>query len=152
MQAESLAGKIDFRNYEMIFSSPALRAWQTATILSEKSGLEIIILDNLNFVRFEKEKLEALSAALEASGLNWAKFWMACGHSGLETPLEYLQRLKAALCGVYGRNYDSVLAVAHGETVLAMRMLIGMAIGEAFSIVPEYARLYEFQIEENMLK
>ena len=117
-QAEEVAKEIKKINPEMIFSSPVLRAKQTAEIIANKLGLKVIIDERLR----ERGLGELNGRSVLQEGEHW-KLRLARSLQevkGLESWDSLKARMLDFLNYVSRLNYKSVVAVSHYDPIRAL--------------------------------
>jgi broad specificity phosphatase PhoE len=115
-QVEELAKKLEGKEIEMIFSSPRLRAKETAEILENKLECQLqIIYDlcerNAYGILTGMKKEEAKSKHLEQ--VNLLGRYDSCV-DGAEPYEELLQRVKKVFEDVINSSFETVAIVSHG--------------------------------------
>lgn len=151
-QAELVAQRLDGHPIEAIYASDLKRAWETASIISEKCGLEISpeprlrelkfgILEGLTFEEAEEKYPEMISAWLE--DFNHTP-------QGAETIDQFHARI-VSLLEHLKRNHEGqvVLLVGHGGSLSeVLRVVLGLSRQKRWYIEMENASLSEVSISE----
>ena len=120
-QAEDLSLKLSGKNIEVIFSSPLTRAMQTAQKVSQKTGADLVVKNDLRECFYGKaEAVE--SCVLEAKYpdvfKNWhnPNFW-DIRFKGGESKSEVLHRVLNVLESLTLLSFDNFGVAIHGGTM-----------------------------------
>lgn len=125
-QVKELGKSGKLAKFKWMFASPALRALNTALILSDYTGLTPITLADLSFVRIDRKILGDLATAVQNTEFHkWPTLWIKTRWGGLETPEAFMERIRLALreitCLCKG---DDVLIIAHKEVFWAIVAIV----------------------------
>ncbi len=139
-QAEKLREKIKEIEFDIIYCSPLLRARHTADIINSKN--KEIIIDN----RLEERKhgtLEGKPIACTNREIYWS-YPTDIRYGTEETVQSLLERVKDFLNELKGKDYNSVLVVAHKG--------ISRAFHAYFDGIPEDGKLLRLGLENAEIK
>ena len=153
-QAHEVADKIDAYNVNSLYSSPVIRAVQTAQIISNKIGKDNIIEEN--FREIEMGPWEGLSEEkiTELYPLEWGiwqKFPVSLNLPGRETLNELLHRVLTGVSKIHDNNIDqTVVVVTH---VAIIRVLLLWHAQRSLNLYKQVyvpnAEIFEVNIETN---
>lgn len=122
-QAEALASLIGSRHPARCFSSPLLRARQTAEAISRSTGLDVEIdhdLREVDFGRWEARTFEEISAAWPGDVSRWAEMPEDFSFPGGESISGFSARVRRAADRMAADPAEVVVAVTHGGMVRGM--------------------------------
>jgi probable phosphoglycerate mutase len=125
-QAEAIASRLASSPdaIEHLYSSPLLRAWQTALPIGEHLGLEPVShkgLREIDFGRVSGLTLESFRETMPAVFAQWQdRKDLTFRFPGGEQRLAFYQRVGQALDGIAARHpWARVAVIAHGGTIRA---------------------------------
>lgn len=139
-QAALAAELLALKNIKRIYTSPILRAKQSAAIVEKRLGIEPVVLDEIR--EFSVGELEGrpISGEAEATFMRLMLQWITGNSSekipGGENHLEIIGRMKKAIDIVVSENHvGEVLLVSHGGflTMTLPFLCSGIDIREFFS-------------------
>ena len=139
-QAEDLRDKIKLIDYDIVISSPLLRAKHTAEIINANNK-EIITDDRLQ--ERIHGSLEGVSCSLVERDEQW-NYYSKKRFGTAETTVELCERVKEFLDELKTKDYKSVLIVAHSG--------VSKAFYVYFNGVPEDGRLLDLGIKNAEIK
>jgi broad specificity phosphatase PhoE len=118
-QAEELAWRLRGERIDAVFSSPLLRATETAHILKGNRRSPLIVDDRLGEVRWGR--FEGKCFASPAGALAMCLLYLDCEAFGIESPRRVRERVVSFLESLAGSKYRSVLVVTHGLPIVIAR-------------------------------
>jgi len=137
------------RNISAIYSSPILRAVQSATIISIGLVRAFETHPLIQDISVEPGQNLVLAAEKIYSGeKSFAEYWIE-GLPGIETPAQYIGRIRQAINQIkqWHKPGETILLVCHGETIWAlMTILQRIPIEEAVKTDVGYAQIFEFKV------
>ncbi len=116
-QAHILAERLSHINFDILVSSPFVRTYETAKIISEKTHREIILNDLIIERKRPSEQIGQLKSSESniQSELEYAKAFVENKkYKDGESFEEIRDRAKQALEFLDGQDYDSAVVVTHG--------------------------------------
>jgi broad specificity phosphatase PhoE len=121
-QARQLANELTDKNIEIIFTSPRIRARETADILKSVLNTEVRVIENLR----ERNHYGILSGMVKAEAqkkypeeTEKVKNYKTCA-SGGEDYNSLLERIKPVLSEIFNSGFKTVVAVTHGGVIRAI--------------------------------
>ena len=121
VQAQDLARELKFFSVKYIYSSPLIRARQTAEAIGEQCGVEIKVEEGFNNIelgswegRFKKEIAELYPKEWEL----WVNNPEKLNVKGMETLYDVQKRTKACLDSLVSQHNGKVLVVVSHRAVL----------------------------------
>ena len=120
-QAKEAAERLKNKKYDAIYSSPLMRAYETARIIAEPHRLQIITDDRLKEMSFGE--FEGTTPEYDQINPNRELFFSAPEKyvpAGGETIDEAEQRCRDFLSDLKTAPYENVLIVTHGALARAM--------------------------------
>lgn len=118
-QAETTGKFFESKKIRSVYTSPILRARETASIIGRKIGVEPIVLDHIREFSVGKLEGESISGEAESTFLSVAKEWLLGNKDaripGGESQREIIERFYKALERILEENNEGeVLLVTHG--------------------------------------
>ena len=131
-QAELLADRVaGMRSIDLIISSPMKRAMQTAGIVADRCGLEIITEERLR--EWDYGEYEGRTRFAEGFAGNKTAFGVRMGKSG-ESLLQLAHRVYSALDDIIKKYSDkTVLIVSHGGVCRVIETYFNDMTTDSFS-------------------
>jgi len=142
-QAQQLANNLKYISVGAIYSSPLLRAKQTAEILAKDKNIEIIYNNNLrerdrgNLNGNSESEVRQTYKALygDPNVLSISEMWNYQLYSDMETALTAVERFINVLIEIVINNEGkTVLVISHGNVIRSFLVKIGYA---AFKQIPQ---------------
>lgn len=136
-QAKQIAQRLQAINFEVIYSSPLLRALQTAEIISINYNLKPIISDYLREIDVgELDGKSINDIKIKQQYQQIIEQWQAGKHNisfvGGESLIKVKERILEFLCLVEKNNYSKILVVGHGLFFNAFIFLLCINHGTSF--------------------
>ncbi len=120
--AESLSGL----GVGWVYSSPASRTLQTASIIAERLGLEVTVDDRLREADLGSLTGKPYSQVRSQDATWYKEYFTDDNRYGLEKFSSIMQRMKALVDDLYAEHKGSVVLVTHLEPI---RALVATALG-----------------------
>lgn len=139
------------RNISAIYSSPILRATQSATLIS--IGLVMAFETHPLLRHVDVEPGQDLVLAVEkiySGEKSFAQYWIE-GLPGLETPAQCIARIRQAINQIkqWHKPDETILLVCHAEIIWTlMAILQRIPIEEAVKTDVGHAQILEFEIDQ----
>ena len=157
-QAEELANKLSAINFDIIVSSPLLRAKQTAEIIHKSFGVPIIIMDEfmeINVGVYEGLTKEEAQVQYPEVWAKLAEIWSKLGSrplddapTGGETLRQVDARIAAGLAKLKKEHTESkVLLVCHAFAARTInRQITGLSFADMDSFTLGNCEIIEYRI------
>jgi broad specificity phosphatase PhoE len=122
-QAKALGESVRSRRPERCFSSPFIRARQTAQVICQLAGLLVEVdkdLREVDFGQWEGKTFDEIAAENPEAVSHWADFSDDFAFPGGESVESFLTRIHQAADRLAADPADVVLAVTHGGVICGM--------------------------------
>lgn len=127
VQAEKLANRLASWPIDVVYSSPLLRARQTAEAIAERHGKETVILDDLvevNFGPWEGMYLKTLREKDHERLHAWFKDPFFHAPEGAENWEEIRVRIERAVASILQKRDEHIVVVSHGGIMRALFVVL----------------------------
>jgi probable phosphoglycerate mutase len=129
-QSRALGARLAGEPLAAVHASPMSRAQETARLIAEGRGIEVIAVPELRETdhgHWEGKTREEIKAGFPEEYARWERDPFTFAPSGGETGLQVLARALPALLAIVERHLDrSVLVVSHKATI---RLVVGQMLG-----------------------
>lgn len=151
-QAELLAGYLQGRKIEAVYSSPLQRALKTARAVASRHGLEVIVSQGLNDLKFgewEGVQVAEVSKKYPVLFAEWEKNPHLVKIPGGEAMNAVRQRALALMSEVTAQYKGTVVFVTHRVvTKLLILALLGLDNSHFWAIKHDTASITTFTLEK----
>ena len=151
-QAERLAERLASWSLDGVWSSPLLRARQTAAAVAERHGLEPQVLDDLvevNFGPWEGMHLRTLRETENERLRLWMRDPFFHGPEGSETWEKIRERIERAVATLLQSGKERIVVVSHGGIMRALfAVLLGLDPHSVWNIKTSNCAISGIEIHE----